>query len=192
VRAPLQHRKENTVKCPHCGERISRFSSIRPKRAKQTYTRGEHEYLVGERAHLLRRMEIFRNAGGEVVLFEDSSSYTVEEIKPAICQGCVEPHEVPWDNAYGHWHHNCELRKKCDAIACALYVCESWHRRYHNRVIAVTQIRREAGNTQDGERHSEGSESDRITPAKPEQNRRLVHPEGPSRWDEASPANLSE
>lgn len=107
-----------------------------------SYRKGEHEYLVGERAHLLRRMEIFRNAGGEVVLLEDSSSYTVEEISPATCQGCVEPHFVSWDNTDAAWHHNCPLRKKCDSIACALYVCRPWHERYHNRIIATRPVER--------------------------------------------------
>jgi len=105
-----------------------------------SYRRGEHEYLHGERAHLLRRMEIFRNAGGEVMLFEDSSSYSVGEICPATCQLCVETHFVGWEE--GEWHHNVKSKggKRCDCAACGLFVCSASHKRYHNRVIAVRQI----------------------------------------------------
>lgn len=103
-----------------------------------SYRRGEHEYLHGMLAHTQRRLEIFRNAGGEATWFDPTDPRTVEEISPAICQGCVEPHEVNWEET-GEWHHNCPLRKKCDSVACALYVCPSWHKRYHNRVIAVRQ-----------------------------------------------------
>jgi hypothetical protein len=50
----------------------------------------------------------------------------VEEIRPANCQGCAETHLVGWSD--GEWHHACTLRKKCDAVACALYTCAMWHR----------------------------------------------------------------
>lgn len=128
------------MKCPHCGERISRFSSIRPKRAKQTYTRGDHEYLSGVLAHTRRRLEIFRNAGGEADWFDEDDAATVQELRPATCQLCAEAHLVGWEE--GEWHHNVKSKggKRCDCASCGLFVCHSSHVRYHNRVIAVRQL----------------------------------------------------
>lgn len=103
----------------------------------RTFTKDGHEWLYGERAHLLRRIEIFRNAGGDVALIEDSTSYSVEELQPATCQGCVEPHLVGWSD--GEWHHACTLRKKCDAVKCALFLCPIAHRVITGRDIQWTR-----------------------------------------------------
>jgi hypothetical protein len=121
------------IRCPRCGFRLG--DRIKRKRPKQSYRRGEHEYLVGILAHTRRRLEIFHNAGGEATWFDEKDLNSVEEIKPAICQGCVEPHFVGW--LEGHWHHNVKSHggKRCDCAACALYVCEIWHAHFHNRVI---------------------------------------------------------
>ena len=106
---------------------------------KKTYRRGNHEYLVGVLAHTKRRLTVFRNAGGEATWFDPDDPASVEEIKPAICQGCSETHEVGWLD--GEWHHNVRSHggKRCDCAGCALYVCGPWHRQFHNRVIAVRQ-----------------------------------------------------
>ena len=112
-------------KCPNCGFRLSVRKT--QQKTKRTFWRGEHEYLVGILAHTRRRLEIFRNAGGEATWFDESDPTSVEEIQPATCQGCVEPHLVGWLNDQGHWHHACPLRKKCDSLKCALYVCPTWH-----------------------------------------------------------------
>jgi hypothetical protein len=107
------------------------------KKQGAAYSVGDHEYLTDPVAKTKRRMEIFRNAGGEVVWFDESDPFTVEEIRPATCNGCVETHLVGWNE--GHWHHNCELEKKCDAAACGLFVCPKSHRLIHGRIIKWTQ-----------------------------------------------------
>jgi hypothetical protein len=128
--------------CPHCGEKISRFSNgIKRNRAKKTFFRGEHEYLVGVLAHTKRRIEIFENAGGEVAWFDPTDPSTVEEIRPATCQLCTEPHLVGWTD--GEWHHNVKSHggKRCDCAKCGLYACRPSHLAWHNRVIEVRFIR---------------------------------------------------
>lgn len=104
---------------------------------KRSYTKNGHEYLQTGFEKMDRRMEIFHAAGGEVEWFDKGDPTTIEEIRPAYCQGCVEPHLVGWND--GEWHHNCELRKKCDSVACALYVCHKFHVAFHNRIIKFTQ-----------------------------------------------------
>lgn len=98
-----------------------------------TYTRNRHEYLATLFEKTMRRMAIFRAAGGEVTWFNPPDPDTIEEMKPATCQGCVEPHLIGWEE--GEWHHNCELKKKCDSVACALFVCHAFHVAFHNRII---------------------------------------------------------
>jgi len=105
------------------------------KKQGGAYFEGEHEYLTDPVAKTKRRMEIFRNAGGEVVWFDESDPFTVEEIRPANCQGCAETHLVGWASSEGNWHHGCDLEKKCDSAACALYVCIPWHKAHHNREV---------------------------------------------------------
>lgn len=107
-----------------------------PSSTPRSYTKNGHEYLQTTFEKTKRRMEIFRAAGGEVTWFDESDPDTIEEIRPATCQGCVEPHLIGWLD--GEWHHNCELRKKCDSAACALYVCAPFHRAFHNRIIKFT------------------------------------------------------
>lgn len=111
-----------------------------PSRAPRTFTKNGHEYLVGVLAHTQRRIEIFTNAGGEVAWLDKSDPATVEEIKPATCQYCVEPHLIYWSTF--HWHHNVKTKggKRCDCAACGLAVCEPAHIVIHNRVIAARQI----------------------------------------------------
>ena len=115
------------ARCPNCGFRLK----PKPPKRKRSYRCGEHEYLVGVLAHTQRRLEIFRNAGGEAEWFDRTDPNTVEEIRPANCQGCAETHLIGW--ADGQWHHACKLRKKCDSIACALFVCATWHRIYGHK-----------------------------------------------------------
>jgi len=112
-----------------------------PSSRPVTRLKDGHEYLVGVLAHTRRRLEIFRNAGGEATWFDESDPATVEEIKPATCQGCVEPHLIGWDNDEGHWHHNVKSRggKRCDCAACGLYICPMIHEFYRNRVIELTE-----------------------------------------------------
>lgn len=103
----------------------------------RTYARGGHEYLMGVLAHTQRRIEIFEGAGGAVAWFDKSDPSTVEEIQPAICQGCVEPHLIGWFD--GQWHHNVKSRggKRCDCRSCGMYVCPMIHEFYRNKVIPV-------------------------------------------------------
>ena len=106
-----------------------------PKKSGSAYTEGEHEYLadgdwVGKRK---RRMEIFRNAGGDVVWFDESDPDSIEELRPANCQGCAETHLVGWNE--GEWDHVCPLEKHCDAAACGLFRCRKSHIARHGRVI---------------------------------------------------------
>lgn len=108
-----------------------------PSMKKRNYTKNGHEYLATGREKILRRIEIFEAAGGAVVWYDQEDPETIEEICPARCQGCTETHVVGWED--GEWHHNCELRKKCDSVACALYVCHKFHVAFHNRIIKFTQ-----------------------------------------------------
>ncbi len=116
--------------------RERKAGKIGTQRPRGATFRGEHEYLVGILAHTRRRLEIFRAAGGEADWIDESDPNSVEEIRPAMCQGCAETHPVGWSNDEAHWHHACTLRKKCDSLACALYVCVMWHTLFgHKRVI---------------------------------------------------------
>src|SRR5260370_41903646 len=67
------------------------------RKSGNSYSEGEHEYLADLAAKIKRRMEIFRNAGGEVIWFDESDPFSVEEIRPANCQGCAETHLIGWD-----------------------------------------------------------------------------------------------
>jgi hypothetical protein len=114
-----------------------------PKKSGSAYTEGEHEYLAYPVAKTKRRMEIFRNAGGEVIWFDESDPFSVEEIKAANCQGCAETHPVGWNE--GEWDHVCELEKHCDAAACGLFRCKKSHVERHGRIIRSDKAeRREA------------------------------------------------
>jgi hypothetical protein len=104
-----------------------------PKKSGRAYSEGEHEYLADAVAKTKRRMEIFRNAGGEARWFDETDPWSVEEIRSANCQGCVETHLVGWNE--GEWNHVCPLEKKCDAAACALFQCRKSHKEYHNREV---------------------------------------------------------
>jgi hypothetical protein len=124
--------------CPNCGFRLSaRRTHVQTKRS---YRKGDHQYLVGILAHTRRRLEIFRNAGGEATWFDESDPGSVEEIRPATCQGCVEPHLVGWTE--GEWHHNVKSHggKRCDCAACGLFLCRMIHEFYRNRVIEIRRI----------------------------------------------------
>ncbi len=101
------------------------------KKQGGAYFEGEHEYITDPVAKTKRRMEIFRNAGGEVIWFDESDPYTVEEIRPANCQGCAETHLVGWNEA--HWHHACPLEKHCDSAKCGMIVCHTAHKAIHGR-----------------------------------------------------------
>lgn len=113
-----------------------------PSNKPHSYFRKDHEYLETGIEKTQRRIEIFRNAGGEVTWFDESDPSTIEEIQPAMCQGCAETHPVGWSETDGNWHHNVKSKggRRCDCAKCALYVCIPWHTRYHNRVIAVRQV----------------------------------------------------
>lgn len=108
-----------------------------PRKSGRAYSEGEHEYLADYRtdpvAHTKRRMEIFRNAGGEVVWFDESDPWSVEEIRPANCQLCAETHLVGWNE--GEWDHQCPLEKHCDAAKCSLFGCRKGHVARHARII---------------------------------------------------------
>lgn len=120
-------------RCPHCGYQEPR--KLRPRKVKRTYMRNGHEYLVGVLAHTRRRLEIFRAAGGEAIWPDENDPSTVEEVRAAKCQGCVEGHLVGWND--GQWHHNVRSKggKRCDCAACGLFVCQRWHAAFHNRVV---------------------------------------------------------
>jgi len=124
-------------RCPQCGYRLSARKT--QQQTKRTFERNGHEYLVGVLAHTRRRLEIFRNAGGEATWFDESDPASVEEIKPATCQGCTEPHLIGWSE--GHWHHNVKSKggKRCDCAACGMFVCAMIHEFYRNKVIPVIQ-----------------------------------------------------
>jgi hypothetical protein len=112
------------------------------KKQGGAYWDGEHEYITDPVAKTKRRMEIFRNAGGEVIWFDESDPYTVEEIKPASCQGCAETHLVGWNE--GEWDHVCELEKHCDSAACGIFRCRKSHIARHGRVIRNDRAERTA------------------------------------------------
>lgn len=108
-----------------------------PRPYKGTYSKDGHEYLATGFEKIVRRMAIYRAAGGEVTWFDPPDASTIEDMKAATCQGCTEPHLIGWLD--GEWHHNCERKKKCDSVACALYVCHAFHVAFHNRIIKFAQ-----------------------------------------------------
>jgi hypothetical protein len=123
-------------RCPQCGYRLEQARHT-SRRKPASYVRKGHEYLVGVLAHVQRRIKIFKNAGGDAHLFDTDQPELVEEIRPAICQGCVEPHLIGWNE--GEWHHNVKSHggKRCDCAGCGLFVCKPWHVRFHNRVVGA-------------------------------------------------------
>jgi hypothetical protein len=104
-----------------------------PKKSGNAYVEDGHEYLADPIAFTKRRMEIFRNAGGEVIWFDETDSFTVEEIRPANCQGCTETHLVGFFE--GEWDHQCPLEKHCDAAKCSIFCCRKSHIERHGRII---------------------------------------------------------
>lgn len=132
------------VECPNCKHRFSAWKrGFKKKKSRTVLRRDGHEYVFLEdwRAKVEMRLKIYANAGGEAILFDD----TVEDIQPAMCQGCVEPHLVSWSE--GEWFHNSKSKggRRCDGACCALFTCKPFHDRWHNRVIATRQISRPAG-----------------------------------------------
>jgi hypothetical protein len=134
------------ISCPECGHRFSAWKrGFKKKKSRTVLRRDGHEYifLEGAQDKLQMRLKIYANAGGEAILFDD----IVEDIRPAICQGCVEPHEISWAGQgapKGEWFHNSKSKggRRCDGACCALFTCKPFHDRWHNRVIAVSQIAR--------------------------------------------------
>jgi hypothetical protein len=110
------------------------------KKSGHAYFEGEHEYLVDPVAKTKRRMEIFRNAGGEVTWFDETDPFSVEEIRPANCEGCAETHLIGWNE--GEWDHVCELEKHCDSAACGIFRCRKSHIERHGRVIRSDKVER--------------------------------------------------
>jgi hypothetical protein len=110
-----------------------------PSSKPTTHWKDGHEYLVGVLAHTRRRLEIFRNAGGEATWFDESDPSTVEEIKPAMCQGCAETHLVGW--LEGEWSHpKSKGERRCDCAEHSLWVCRTWHVvSGHGRVLHWSQ-----------------------------------------------------
>lgn len=124
-------------RCPKCGFKLAPAKKKFQRRPRSSYFRKDHEYLVGVLAHVKRRIEIYKNAGGDAHLFDEDRPDLVEDLAPATCQGCVEPHLIGWNE--GEYHHNVKSKggKRCDCARCGLFVCKSWHRAFHNRVIEV-------------------------------------------------------
>ena len=109
-----------------------------PSSKPVTHWKNGHEYLVGVLAHVQRRIDIFTNAGGEVAWWEKSDPSTIEELRPANCQGCVETHLVGWNE--GEWSHPpSKGGRRCDCAAHSLWVCRAWHLAFHGRQIAARQ-----------------------------------------------------
>lgn len=104
-----------------------------PSKSGRAYFEGEHEYITDPVAKTKRRMEIFRNAGGQVVWFDESDPFSVKEIRPANCQLCAETHLVGWNE--GEWDHQCPLAKHCDSAKCGLFGCRRGHTQRHGRII---------------------------------------------------------
>lgn len=138
-------------KCFRCGkthECVNRVAkSTRPQlrqRKDRTWSRDRnghtYEYLVGFLDHVKRRIEIYKRAGGDAVLFDEAQPEMVEDLKSATCQGCPEPHLVGFNE--GEWFHNSKTKggRRCDCVECSLFTCKPFHIRYHNRVIAVRQV----------------------------------------------------
>lgn len=129
------HREQRRRRKLH--KKRSRKAHGLPAKKSGSYFRKDHEYLDGASAHFHRRVEIYRNAGGEISVVD---GFVIEDLKTGMCQGCAETHEVGW--AEGEWHHNVKTLggKRCDCATCALWVCPEWHKRYHNRVIRSGKV----------------------------------------------------
>lgn len=90
---------------------------------------GTHEWVYGFLAHAKRRVEIYRQAGGDVLWPDESDPGTIEDIQPAMCQGCEIQHPVGWNS--GDWSH--DEKRHCDCLRCCSFVCRKAHRAHHGR-----------------------------------------------------------
>jgi len=110
------------------------------RKGNETYWRKGHEYLVGRVAHALRRLEVYKNAGGDAHIFDLDNPDLADDFKTGMCQGCAETHEVSWYE--GEWHHNVKTLggRRCDCAACGLWVCSAWHKRYHGRTVRSGKV----------------------------------------------------
>jgi hypothetical protein len=133
-------RRKRCLTCGHIHMCKNRKPRKMPRSEPKAFFRNGHEYLETPREMTLRRMEIYRNAGGEVQWFDESDPSTIEDLKAATCQGCVEPHLIGWLDA--EWHHNVKSKggRRCDCEACGMFVCKSWHAAFHNRVVKFSQV----------------------------------------------------
>jgi hypothetical protein len=103
--------------------------------SKDSYvTIAGHEYLAGELDHAYRRAEVYRQAGGEVVLHLTKDGKHIEHaenIRDAMCQGCDPPHRVNW--FWSEWHHSKGGYgpERCDCLHNSQMVCKPWHQAHH-------------------------------------------------------------
>src|SRR5260221_2365411 len=105
MKSDYQLRQEKAAITKILRERKRNRMGLRSSRSVTRWKDG-HEYLVGVLAHTLRRIEIYKNAGGDAHLFDTDRPDLVEDLAPATCQGCVERHLIGWDSEEGQWHHN--------------------------------------------------------------------------------------
>jgi hypothetical protein len=94
----------------------------------------KHDYLAGL-DKTMRRVEIYIRAGGKLrtFLWPDGSIEFFDD-ESAYCQGCENPHAVPWHA--GQWHHKTSglTKLRCDCLHCGLWVCRKFHEKQHVRV----------------------------------------------------------
>jgi hypothetical protein len=102
---------------------------LKARRYSHTIVRKGHEFLNGKLAHFRRRVEVYRACGGRIEVIDDSADPPeFQELEPARCGLCVEPHLV-WFTE-GHWVH---LEKRhCDCVACTTFACKVAHSHIHH------------------------------------------------------------
>lgn len=89
------------------------FPKPKKRNKRKTFWRNGHEYLYGRKAHLLRRVEIYKRAGGIVALWPDGGQ---TDCLFGMCEGCEQRHPVGWHE--GEWHHNVKSYGGVAAIVC--------------------------------------------------------------------------
>ena len=120
------------LKFPKPVKQLKARKHIKARRRRKTYVdKNGHEFLYGTLAHSLRRLELYKRAGGQAFLVTPGIAIVDRWAK---CEGCGTP--IGWENfgpLAGEWSH--EGVRHCDCLKCGRYLCHACHnKRHHGRL----------------------------------------------------------